>query len=414
VLDAAVDGHGAAGMRAKNGEAADFRGYAIFPVEYADPEPSDHIARIRFTPPGRQSEEREIGINRPARYGGYNFCLVNVGVDKFGFEYAGLQMTREPGEGFFWAGALTFALSIPFHFFGKRSSGTELSGASESASDAAGVRIMSALVPALCILGLLPGNSAAFGTAIRGEAEWKGEVRIEEPVTVEKGGLLRILPGTTVFLSGEDRSGNGCRDGYIQVYGSLRVEGERGRPVRFTRLNPRKEWEEIFLNEANASISYAVFEGANWGLHIHGGKVEVEHSSFAGNGGGVRLKGTGATFSRCAFTGNGVGIRFWDGGPRIIASVIEQNGTGLFYREGSGGGKINGNMIANGEWNLKIGDWASGDLDASGNFWGDGGDTPEGMRVGDFRETGAAGRIVLSPVLSSPPEPRGIAGKDGT
>jgi hypothetical protein len=183
------------------------------------------------------------------------------------------------------------------------------------------------------------------------------------------------------------------------------VEGEKGRPVRFSRLDPAHAWEEVFLKDAAAVIRYAIFEGGNWGLHVHDGDVKVEHAVFRDNGGGARLRGAGAAFSRSTFRGNGIGLRFWDGGPEVTGSVIEGNGVGLFYREGTGGGKIRGNRISNREWNVKIGDWATGGLDLSGNFWG--GDAADAAGVGDFREKKEPGRIVLTPVLSSPPKPCG-------
>jgi hypothetical protein len=114
-------------------------------------------------------------------------------------------------------------------------------------------------------------------------------------------------------------------------------------------------------------------------------------------------RGSGASFARCTFRGNGIALRFWDGGPFVTSSVIEENGTGLFYREGAGGGRITGNIITNREWNLKIGDWATGDLDASGNYWGAKGGGKTVLLVKDFREKRAGGRIRLLPALSSPP-----------
>lgn len=414
LLDAAAGGRNASGIQARAGDAAKVGGYSIVPVEYADPEPSEHVARVRFVLPGRRVEEREIRINRPARYAGLSFCLVDVGADRFGNPYAGLQMTREPGEGIFWGGALLFSLSLLCHFTARKPPAVppEPSGGKSDGGGAAARRNAAAGALALFLLVMAPSVAGAFGAVIAGEAAWEGEVRIAEPVTVEKGAVLRIRAGTTVFLSGEDRDGDGCRDGYLQVFGTIRVEGEKDRPVRFVRMHAEKAWEEIFLKDAEASIRHAVFEGANWGLHVHGGIVKVEHASFLGNGGGARLRGTGAAFSRCTFRGNGIGLRFWDGGPAVRGSIIEGNGTGLFYREGSGGGKINGNRIANRDWNLKIGDWAAGDLDASGNFWGDGGSGAASLRVGDFRERKDKGTIVLQPALSSPPIPCGAAGRE--
>ena len=389
-------------------------GYVVVPVAFADPEPSDFAVKARFALPNRAPEEKTIRVNDPASFGGFSFCLVAQNVDQYRNPIVGLQMTREPGAPLFWAGGLLFGLSLLVHLSGKRSPAGEVMGAGEAAPDAvpgfASGKTGKGAVLLLVVLGVLPGGPAASaaevrGSVITGEETWEGEVRVTAPVSVEKGGLLRILPGTRVLLSGEDADGDGCREGYIQVFGRILVEGERSRPVLFTRLDPGKEWEELFLKDAEGSIRYAVFEGGAWGVHTHDGKVRIALSLFRGNGGGAWLRGEGAAFSRCTFRENGYGIRFWDGGPSVRASVFEGNGTGLFYREGAGGGTINGNRISGNETNLRVGDWAAGDLDAAGNWWGSG--DANAFRIRDFREKGRAGRLVLLPALDSPPDPCG-------
>lgn len=412
LLDIRADGRTASGLRARVDAPAVTGGYSVAPVAYKDPEPSDYVALVRFSPPGGQPEEREIRINRPARYGNRSFCIVAMGEDPYRNPYVGLQITREPGERFFWAGAILFGICLCAHLFAKRA-GRGLSDLAEGRADKpdgvpvpgkkAGRAMILALAGGVCLL-CGPGEGQAGGRVIFGEETWEGVVRVERPVTVEKGGVLRILPGTTVLLSGEDADGDGCREGYIQAFGSLLVQGEAGNPVRFRRLDPGKAWEEVFLKDAGATIRHAVFEGGTWGLHVHGGIVAVEHTAFLRNGGGSKLKGRGASFSRCTFRDNGIGLRFWDGGPTVTSSVIEGNGTGVFYREGEGGGRITGNIIVNREWNLKIGDWARGDLDASGNYWGAKGEGEDVPLVRDFREKKGPGRVVLHPALPRPPE----------
>jgi hypothetical protein len=250
--------------------------------------------------------------------------------------------------------------------------------------------------------GFIAGTARAAGEVISGQRIWQGDVHVAATVVVERGAILRIRPGTRIFLSGEDSDEDGARDGSIIVFGTLIVEGAREKPVLFSRLDPARPWGEVYIKEGKAVIRFAVFEGAKWGLHVHDGDVKVEHAVFRGNGGGARLKGTGAAFSRCTFRRNGIALRFWDGGPTVADTVIENNGVGLFYREGPGGGKIVRSLIANREWNLKIGDWASGDLDASGNYWGTGEEKEVRHRIQDFREN-IHGQIRVSPFLPTPP-----------
>ncbi|MFA6147254.1 MAG: right-handed parallel beta-helix repeat-containing protein [bacterium] len=384
VLDASVGGTRHAGLTATREAPARVAGYAIVPVAYFNPEPSGYAARIRFDAPGRAPEETTLRINHPASYAGTSFSIVDLRRDPYGNAIVGLQMTREPGASLFWIGALLFGASMVTHLLLKNIA-----------------RGTVAAVAVALLLSASPAASHAFGVVIDRDAAWEGEMRVTEPVTVEKGAILTIRPGTVVLLSGEDRDRDECADGYLQVFGELRVEGDRDRPVRFAALAPGKPWREIFFKDARAVIRHAVFEGAAWALHIHDGVVRVEDTLLRANGGGARMKGSGATFTRCVISGNGIGLRFWVGGPTVTASAIEGNGTGLFYREGTGGGKINGNRISNREWDVKIGEWASGDLDLSGNYWGA---SPGAVgRIRDYREHKDVGKVTLSPRLTVPP-----------
>jgi hypothetical protein len=389
-------------------------GYTITPVAYADPQPSDYIARVRFTPPGRPPEEQLLRINHPGSFGGISFCIVALDRDPYRNAIVGLQMTREPGAPLFWGGALLFGASLLCHLLLKgafrRSPAPEHKAPPAGSAEEKGASAAMAGTAAFLLFAASPAAAHAFGVVIDNSATWSGEVRVTEPVSVEKGATLRILPGTVVLLSGEDRDGDACEDGYIQVFGELRVEGEPGRPVRFGRLQPDKAWREIFLKDARATIRGAVVEGAVWGLHVHDGEVRVEDSALRENGGGARMKGLGVTMRRCEIAGNGIGLRFWDGGPSVTASVIEGNGTGLFYRDGTGGGKITGSRIRNREWDVKIGDWAVGDLDLSGNYWGAPGEPRKAGRVQDYRDRRDVGTISFDRPLAEMPAGVGAGG----
>ncbi len=381
LVDARAGEHVSSGLTASADRPAAIAGYAIAPVAFADPQPSGYAAKIRFTAPGRPPEERVVRTNQPADFGGFSFCITAFSSDRYRNPIVGLQVTREPGAPIFWTGALLFGISL-----------------------LARLLLKNAGAAAMLLLCALPASSHAFGVVIDRDAVWEGEVRVTEPVSVEKGATLTIRPGTVVLLSGEDGDRDGCADGFLQVFGELRVQGEKGSPVRFAALTPGKAWLEIFFKDARSTIRHAVFEGAAWGLHIHDGDVRVEDTHLVGNGGGARMKGFGAAFTRCVISGNGIGLRFWDGGPSVTASAIEGNGTGLFYRDGAGGGKINGNRIVNREWDVKIGEWATGDLDLSGNYWGGRDIMPMPGRVRDYRERKDAGKIVWDgPLTVSPP-----------
>ena len=413
VFDAEAGGRTFTGLVAGPNGSPPVGGYTVYPLAYFNPEPAEYKVLARFVLPGRPPEDRIIRINDPALYSGIRFCFVGENADRYGNPVVGLQMTREPGEPAFWTGGILFGISALLHFFLRvRARGVQAAAAlvavaaaalAPGPARAAEPRAIAAERRAAGVPEARDGAGAGGGTVIGSDTSWDGEIRIVAPVTVERGATLRIRAGTRVLLSGEDRDGDGCRDGFIQVFGRLVVEGERGRPVRFLPLTAGLPWEEIFLKEAEGVIRHAEFSGARWALHIHGGDVRVEHASFRGNAGGAKMKGTGAVFARCTFRDNDVALRFWDGGPAVTQSVIEGNGVGLFYREGAGGGRFRGNRIANRDWNVKIGDWAAGDLDLAENYWGPGGKEDVGRLVQDYRDRKDPGRVRLTPVLASPP-----------
>jgi hypothetical protein len=393
-FDVSSGGKTVTGVRADADGAEVPGGFRVVPVAWADPEMAEFVARVRFHDPGKAPVDREIRMNRPARHEGILFCLSDARSGADGSRLVGLQMTREPGSPLFWAGGLIFGAAL---LGGIRRKLRERP-AEKPEGETFGIAVVAltlALSTAAC---LLPGSALAFGRSVVADESWSGEVKILEPVIVEKGATLTIRPGTVVRLSGESRGEPGVPDGGIQVFGRLRVEGDPANPVLFERLDPARPWGELFCKDADVIVRHAVFRGALWGMHIHDGNVSIVRTVFRGNGGGARLRGTGTRFDRCTISGNDIGLRFWDGGPRITGSAIEGNGVGLFYRDGAGGGKIDGCRIANREVDAKIGDWARGDLDLSGNWWGGG-----RPKLRDFRGDGPKGKIPTSPVLKRAP-----------
>ncbi len=398
-FDASSAGREVEGVMADTSGAAIPGGFLVVPVAWADPEVAEFAAKIRFAGVEGATGIQDLRVNHPAYFGGVTFCLSTSYLDAAGGRIVGLQMTREPGAPCFWSGAFLFGVSLLAGVYrrrresGRKAGGDEVAVFSRGPSGSAAV----SLVLVLLLTFAWAVEASAFGRAITADETWEGEVKIVEPVSVEKGATLTIRAGTVVLLSGADRGASGCPDGGIQVYGKFRVEGTQAHPVRFSRLDPSSPWNEIFIKEADAVIRYAVVEGATWGLHIHDGDVSIERTTLRGNGGGARLKGTGARFERCTIRDNGIGLRFWDGGPRITSSSIAGNRTGLFYRDGRGGGKIKGSRIENLETDAKIGDWAKGDLDLTGNYWGG------RPKISDYRGAGAKGKVRTSPILKRAP-----------
>jgi len=58
---------------------------------------------------------------------------------------------------------------------------------------------------------------------------------------------------------------------------------------------------------------------------------------------------------------------------------------------------------------VKVGEWASGDLDLSGNFWGASDGAANRGRVQDYRERKDAGKVVFDRPLTA--SPQGVPGE---
>lgn len=114
-FDAEAGGRSYPGQTAGPSGSAPVAGFVVVPVSWHDPEVAEYIARVRFSLPDAVSEEAEVRVNRPATFGGITFCFSAVRQDGYGNRLVGLQMTREPGAPWFWAGVVLFGLSLAAH-----------------------------------------------------------------------------------------------------------------------------------------------------------------------------------------------------------------------------------------------------------------------------------------------------------
>ncbi|MBI5018135.1 MAG: cytochrome c biogenesis protein ResB [Deltaproteobacteria bacterium] len=62
--------------------------------------------------------EREIAVNEPLSYRGYRIYLTSWSEDVYQNPYVGLQITRDPGQGLVWSGAVALSLGLLLLLFG--------------------------------------------------------------------------------------------------------------------------------------------------------------------------------------------------------------------------------------------------------------------------------------------------------
>jgi len=112
--------------------------------------------------------------------------------------------------------------------------------------------------------------------------DWKVEDSprvLNRSIEIAVGEVLRIGPGVVVRLD---------RDAGIQVKGTLLVEGTRAAPVLFrpnsTLTIEPMMWAEVRLHALSTGsehrVSWATFQGADFGLNIASAQALVEHCTF--------------------------------------------------------------------------------------------------------------------------------------
>ena len=155
------------------------------------------------------------------------------------------------------------------------------------------------------------------------------------------------------------------------------------------------------MDHAVGSVfSYCAFENAGWALHSHFTDLRVEDCSFVNNNGGIRFTSGPIEVRRSFFAKNDIGIRAFRGTALITENVITGNRIGIFVREKGGGLAIRrNNLFANGDYNIRMGDFNTEDVDAKDNWWGD---LPPADTVYDSRREPGIGRVIFEPHADRP------------
>jgi len=269
----------------------------------------------------------------------------------------------------------------------------------------------SALLLVGCLLGLgVPFAAGAVsaadappamvaGAMIEGESVWSGEVLVKSPVLVGKGATLRILPGTKVVF---DLPQEAAKAPWVLVEGAISVEGEKGRKALFTSASGKagEEGQDMFSVQkaARASFSHAVFEHAGWAVHLHEtGGAAFTGCEFRSNYGGVRFKSDGLAMTGNLFTENTIGVRAINSAsPRFTGNTFRGNLTGIFLREGVEGALVKGNDFDDVEYDIKLGEGQTFDVDARGNSWKAAREGGLGDLLYDGHDSAGLGMIILT------------------
>jgi hypothetical protein len=220
---------------------------------------------------------------------------------------------------------------------------------------------------------------------------WTGLIQVNKLLTVEKGGVLTIKPGTTTEFA---------KEAGLMVYGSLKAAGLPEQRISFTssvKEGPG-DWLGVRLEKATGSyLENCDFTYGEYGLHIHFVPMRITGCRFTLNDIAIRFRSGPIRLSRSLFSKNRIGIRAFLGNMEIFENEITDNEIGIFIREGGKGVKIyRNNLYDNERYNMRLGDFNKDDVDAANNWWGN---KDPAQKIFDGRQESYIGRVRFEPLL---------------
>lgn len=234
---------------------------------------------------------------------------------------------------------------------------------------------------------------------------WSGDVRLVRPVIVTRVASLTVKPGTRIFFDIPQPAPGEDREPWILVMGSLVALGTPEQPILFTSLEPRTNESDdvIQLQEAKeVHFRHCIFERGPWALHIHKTSVDVLNCVFRDNYGGVRFQGGNVLVRGSLFENNRIGVRCLDASPVIEENTFVGNLTGIFFRQGVTGAVIRRNNFDNREYDVKLGETQTSEIDASGNWWQASQEGILSQRIYDAEDGEGLGHVEIGSPLGAP------------
>ncbi len=237
---------------------------------------------------------------------------------------------------------------------------------------------------------------------IRQDTVWQGQVVIDGSVKVFKGATLTLLPGTDVAFVPRDADRDGLGDAVLIVEGSLHAEGTRGNPIRFhsaAAIPKPGDWLEIRIDfSRHTYLRYCEIRDSAYTLHAHFTRGLMEDCAVRHNIDGCRLGQARFVIRNSLFEHNqGKGINFRNSTVDIRGNIIRYNGSGIFLFENDRAIAVSGNNFYGNQENFRLGDFYTGDVALSGNWWGTADREEAGRTVFDRKYDPTIGTVTLQP-----------------
>ncbi len=146
---------------------------------------------------------------------------------------------------------------------------------------------------------LTPQEQTVSGT-ISGNAQWRGDIRLSDTVTVARGAVLTISAGSVIRPENPGAT--------LRVLGTLKVLGMAGSPVAF---EGGAGWQgvEFVDSKSGSRIDHAVFSGALCAIGSSSSDFELIASEFRGSQTAVKLlRQSSPRIEGCRFESGEIGI----------------------------------------------------------------------------------------------------------
>lgn len=220
------------------------------------------------------------------------------------------------------------------------------------------------------------------------------DITVNSTLVVDQGATLTIKPGTNVRFAAEAG---------MNILGRIEALGSNERRISFAPLLDKGQasWGEIKMEQATGSrFTNCDFSKATWALHSHFVNLKVNRCLFTDNEGGIRINSGPVEISQSLFTGNRIGFRSFRGIASLHDNEFTGNETAIFVREKGSGTKINhNNIMDNGMYAIRLGDFNDEDVDARDNWWGG---KPVVDQVFDGHREAYIGKVLFEPELQAP------------
>ncbi len=231
---------------------------------------------------------------------------------------------------------------------------------------------------------------------------WNDSIVIDGTVHLSKGKTLTIAPGTDIAFVRRDADQDGLGDARLMIDGELVAVGTPAAPIRFhsAEAAPRPgDWLEIHVDfSPRIELRYCEIRHSAHGLHAHFTKGVVEDCVLAENIDGTRLGRSRFTLRNNLIEHNiGKGINFRDSRLEIRHNILRHNRVGIFLFEKDQDSLIQDNNFYNNDLHLRLGDFFTGHLTLSHNWWQGAEAAEAASRIHDRGEDPQIGTVGITP-----------------